>query len=208
MTQQDEDKKKMLLALAVGVGSTAKTYEELTEDEIREAVALYKAKGLDKRVESGVTLTEQETQALVATALMDTYEYFKVVNLDDERTCQACKEWIGRILTIHGEDPRYKTVDDFIRSGGLHPNCRCTLQRATVKKPSTKELTQMAQNAEPIGDQPVYRGFVDADLDKDIQYNFDETLVMLTPVGKFVGSAPDGTPTTEIVDEQSIQQMA
>lgn len=62
-------------------------------------------------------------------------------------------------------------------------------------------------NAEPLKDKVVYRGFVDADLDTNITYDFGETLVMITPLGEFVGSSQDGKPTKEIVDEDSIKMM-
>lgn len=65
----------------------------------------------------------------------------------------------------------------------------------------------MAMNAEPLKDEVVYRGFVDADLDTNITYDFGETLVMITPLGEFVGSSQDGKPTKEIVDEDSVKMM-
>ena len=203
-----ENKKKMLFALAVGLGSTAASYEELTADEIAEANKLYKTSNIEKKVETGAPIDEHLVQALVVASLKDTTEYFKIVNPGDGKTCDACKEWIGQIVTVHGEDPRYRTVDDFIKSGGLHPNCRCTLQKISVKKPSAKELESMAMNAEPLKDTLVYRGFIDEALDPDVEYDYDDTLVMLTPLGEFVGSTPDGKTTKEIIDEESVIKMA
>ena len=203
-----ENKKKMLFALAVGLGSTAASYEELTADEIAEANKLYKTSNIEKKVETGAPIDEHLVQALVVASLKDTTEYFKIVNPGDGRTCDACKEWIGQIVTVHGEDPRYRTVDDFIKSGGLHTNCRCTLQKISVKKPSAKELASMAMNAEPLKDTLVYRGFIDEALDPDVEYDYDDTLVMLTPLGEFVGSTPDGKTTKEIIDEEAVTKMA
>ena len=203
-----ENKKKMLFALAVGLGSTAASYEELTADEIVEANKLYKTSNLEKKVETSAPIDEHLVQALVVASLKDTTEYFKIVNPGDGKTCDACKEWIGQIVTVHGEDPRYRTVDDFIKSGGLHTNCRCTLQKISVKKPSAKELASMAMNAEPLKDTLVYRGFIDEALDPDVEYDYGDTLVMLTPLGEFVGSTPDGKTTKEIIDEESVIKMA
>ena len=203
-----ENKKKMLFALAVGLGSTAASYEELTADEIAEANKLYKTSNIQKKVETGAPIDEHLVQALVVASLKDTTEYFKIVNPGDGKTCDACKEWIGQIVTVHGEDPRYRTVDDFIKSGGLHTNCRCTLQKISVKKPSEKELASMAMNAEPLKDTLVYRGFIDEALDPDVEYDYDDTLVMLTPLGEFVGSTPDGKTTKEIIDEEAVIKMA
>ena len=66
----------------------------------------------------------------------------------------------------------------------------------------------MAMNAEPLKDTLVYRGFIDEALDPDVDYDYDDTLVMLTPLGEFVGSTPDGKTTKEIIDEESVIKMA
>lgn len=72
-----------------------------------------------------------------------------------------------------------------------------------------KELNKLAKNSESIKDQLVYRGFVDENADPDVEYDYSEdTLVKISPIGKFVGSSPDGKPTVEIIDENSILQMA
>lgn len=72
-----------------------------------------------------------------------------------------------------------------------------------------KELNKLAKNSESIKDQIVYRGFVDENADPEIEYDYSEdTLVKISPIGKFVGSSPDGKPTVEIIDEQSILKMA
>ena len=72
-----------------------------------------------------------------------------------------------------------------------------------------KELNKLAKNSEPIKDQIVYRGFVDENSDPDIEYDYSaDTLVKISPIGKFAGSSPDGKRTVEIIDEQSVMQMA
>lgn len=71
-----------------------------------------------------------------------------------------------------------------------------------------KDLTKLAKNAEPLKDTIVYRGFIDEAYDPDIEYGFDDTLVMITPLGEFKGSSADGKPTKEIIDEESIKLMA
>ena len=77
------------------------------------------------------------------------------------------------------------------------------------EKPNLKELVKLAKNSESIRDKFVYRGFIDEDYDPDIEYDYsEETLVMITPLGEFVGSSTDGKPTKEIIDEESIIQMA
>ena len=72
-----------------------------------------------------------------------------------------------------------------------------------------KELNKLAKNSEPIKDQIVYRGFVDENADPDIDYDYSaDTLVKISPIGKFSGSSPDGKKRVEIIDEQSVMQMA
>ena len=72
-----------------------------------------------------------------------------------------------------------------------------------------KELNNLAKNSEPIKDQIVYRGFVDDNADPDIEYDYSaDTLVKISPIGKFAGSSPDGKKRVEIIDEQSVMQMA
>lgn len=136
-------------------------------------------------------------------------EYFKIVSVGDERVCDYCRQWQGKIVTKSGADPRYKTLDEFLNSPGAHFGCRCYLEAYTPKKPTTKELNIMAMNAEPLKDMTVYRGFVDESYDPDIEYDYsEETLVMITPIGEFVGSSTDGKPMKEIIDEESILKMA
>ena len=78
-----------------------------------------------------------------------------------------------------------------------------------MSKITMKELNKLAKNSESIRDQFVYRGFVDENADPDIEYDYsEETLVMITPLGEFVGSSTDGKQTNEIIDEESIIQMA
>ena len=72
-----------------------------------------------------------------------------------------------------------------------------------------KELNKLAKNSESIKDQIVYRGFADENADPDIDYDYSaDTLVKISPIGKFAGSSPDGKKRVEIIDEQSVMQMA
>ena len=78
-----------------------------------------------------------------------------------------------------------------------------------MSKIPMKELNKLAKNSEPIKDQIVYRGFVDENADPDIEYDYSaDTLVKISPIGKFAGSSPDGKRRVEIIDEQSVMQMA
>lgn len=132
--------------------------------------------------------------------------YYMVVTVGDEKTCEKCKQWDGKVIS--DDDPNYPSYSDFEKSGAAHPNCRCYLKPVEKKAMNTEDnLNEMAMNSEPIKDEIVYRGFVDAELDTNITYDFGETLVMITPVGEFVGSSQDGKATKEIVDEESLKMM-
>jgi hypothetical protein len=77
-----------------------------------------------------------------------------------------------------------------------------------MKKITMNELKTLAKNSESIKDEFVYRGFVSDDYNDDVEYNFDETLVMLCPLGEFSGSTVNGEKIKEIIDEDSIKRMA
>lgn len=39
-------------------------------------------------------------------------------------TCDLCAPWQGKVLTLSGKNPNYKTVEDAESAGLHHPNCR------------------------------------------------------------------------------------
>ena len=218
MAEEDDKKKKkeieeqLMIALSLllysGVDEDKLSYESIPQDvkkELKKEIGSF-AKDQD------VDMTNMTKSDILKTAkeIADVKtKYFKVVSVGDDRTCDACKKWDGKIIC--DEDDNYPSYSDFENSGACHPNCRCYLKPISINKSmnnETDKLDEMAMNSEPITDTVVYRGFVDETLDSDITYDFGETLIMITPIGEFTGSTVDGKPVKEIVDEESVKTMA
>lgn len=88
--------------------------------------------------------TERYIQMNVRTNTMEMYNAQKVDTLvratgqdlvrisDDGRTelvsCDACKKWAGRIVSVTGNDPDFPSLDEAKDDGMFHPNCIHTLQ--------------------------------------------------------------------------------
>ena len=217
---EEDDKKKMekdnqeqlMMALALllypKVDENTLSYESIPQDVKKE---------LTKKIGSYVKEENEDMTNMTKSDILKTAKeiadvktkYFKVVSVGDDKTCDTCKKWDGKIIC--DEDDNYPSYSDFENSGACHPNCRCYLKPISINKSmnnETDKLDEMAMNSEPITDTVVYRGFVDETLDSDITYDFGETLVMITPIGEFTGSTVDGKPVKEIVDEESVKTMA
>lgn len=211
---QEDNKKRILLAIALSLGmadgldlSKISSYDDLPGDIKDKAIKAYQSSNIDKSAETVQSLSKEDVLKIAAIAayVENKTQYFKIVTTGDERVCDYCRKWQDKIVTLNGEDPRYKSLNDFLNSNGTHFGCRCQIVPVSPKKPNSKELNNMAINSESITDQIVYRGFVDEALDPDITYDFDETLVMICPTGEFVGSNSEGKPTKEIVDAESMK---
>lgn len=79
-------------------------------------------------VEQEARMPEREVQIKVA-ELGDSadVELYKIVGTEDERTCEDCSRWQGKVVAMH-EDGEHETVQDFINDHGFHYGCRCSLQ--------------------------------------------------------------------------------
>lgn len=69
------------------------------------------------------------------------------------------------------------------------------------------DIEAAADGTAAIKDEQVYRGFV-GEFDDETTYDYGETPVMLTPVGEFQGSTPEGNAITEKIDADSLTKMA
>lgn len=146
MEEKDKNKihedniKRLLFALAVMQGSEAENYDNLSEEDLNKAKKIFNKEKYNKKISkleeetnkkfNTTRLSEQQIQIETAKCGNNlNIEYYKIISPGDDKVCEACKKWINKIVSIHGEDPRYETVDNFIKSGGLHVNCRCSLQK-------------------------------------------------------------------------------
>lgn len=131
------NKTNLLEALALLIGGATEEqiagmekFSDLPEDVQQKAVIEYKKQNLDKLAKSKKKLQQpqiQDAMAKIAKAKSKSHkaQYFKVVNPGDGKTCEACKKWIGKVVS--DEDKAYPSTKDFLKSGGMHPNCRCSL---------------------------------------------------------------------------------
>lgn len=130
------NKTNLLEALALLIGgateeqiSKMEKFSDLPEDVQEKAIIEYNKQGLDKLAKSKKKLQQPDIQdamsKIAKTKATAEPQYFKVVNPGDGKTCESCKAWIGK--TLSDEDPNYPSTKDFLKSGGMHPNCRCSL---------------------------------------------------------------------------------
>ena len=131
-------------------------------------------------------------------------KYYKVVTVGDNRVCDKCKAWNGKIIS--DDDPNYSSYDDLQKSGALHPNCRCYL----------KPVEKKAMNSENINDEIVYREFDDKTLINNFMENIiTDTIdngivenVHISPIGDFTGSKQDGSPQNEHITAEALSALA
>ena len=85
-------------------------------------------------VEIPFRIGEQEVQRIVKTvaesivkAMGLQQQLYRIVGPEDDKTCEHCKGWVGKIVVM-SPDGKHRTVDDFVLQHGFHPNCRHMLQ--------------------------------------------------------------------------------
>jgi hypothetical protein len=72
---------------------------------------------------------------------------FELVQVSDHaEECDLCRPWEGKVLTLNGNHPKYKTLDEAIAAGLFHPNCGHRLN--TYFEGITKPLKK---TADPVG---------------------------------------------------------
>jgi hypothetical protein len=47
-----------------------------------------------------------------------------------EKSCDACRAWVGRVVSLTGATPGYPTLDEARAAGMFHPNCTHSLSSA------------------------------------------------------------------------------
>lgn len=145
--KKEENRKKILFALAILLGGMtpeeigdAAEFEDLPEDVVKQAVVDFK-----KNEDVLVELLEEENleQPVIQAAMAEVGKssgnvVYVIANPGDGKTCRHCREWIGR--KVSDGDPRYPSMKDWMDSGALHPNCRCSLH-------AVDEMDDVQQNA-------------------------------------------------------------
>lgn len=114
---KEDNKKRLLLALGLLYLSSYKKddlkqitdFDSLSEDVKTKAEDVFKKYDLEKQTDNPNPLTKEQVLDITAktqSAENDT-DYFKIINVGDERVCEYCKKWNGKVVTLSGSDPRY-----------------------------------------------------------------------------------------------------
>lgn len=141
----DEDKKRnenferALLFLAVLMGMTYKSYDELKqvpEDMNRVIAELHTNPKLLKMTQ----IDDEVSDAKIEKESVETYKsnyqqvdsgynnLMLVITKGDGKVCDACAKWNGKVICIDGRNGKYPTLREYMSSGAFHPGCRCALE--------------------------------------------------------------------------------
>ena len=130
----NKNKLDILFSLAILLGgmsksqiAKAKTFEDIPKDIQNIALALYAQHKDDLDI---LASKEDLTQVDIQTSMSEIgkksgSEVFIIANPGDIKTCERCRKWIGK--KVSDTDSHYPSIQDWINSGGLHINCRCSL---------------------------------------------------------------------------------
>lgn len=72
------------------------------------------------------------------------HDLAKISSNESEKTCDACAEWAGEVVSLTGATDGYPTLDEAEEAGLFHPNCVHTLGPAVEEELSQKEADQEA----------------------------------------------------------------
>ena len=130
----NQNKLDILFSLAILLGgmsksqiAKAKTFEDIPKDIQNIALVLY-AQYKDQL--DLLASKEDLTQVDIQTSMSEIgkrsgSEVFVIANPGDLKTCERCRKWIGK--KVSDTDRHYPSIQEWINSGGLHINCRCSL---------------------------------------------------------------------------------
>ena len=102
----EENKKRMLVAIAVFLGAKVEnkleSYSEIGKETLQKAKDLYKQKSMSATVEQASRIPEREVQIKVAELGQTAeIELYKIVGVEDDRTCPDCAAWQGKTVAMH-----------------------------------------------------------------------------------------------------------
>lgn len=140
--QQKENYERLLFAIAVlyanDIGldiSKVEDYSQLSEGQKTFSKKIYEEHPkFEKQILKDKRISEQQiikdTQTILKEDdknLINGSRFAKWVSVGDSKVCEKCKKWENKIVCVSGDPQGYPTVDDVIKSGGLHYGCRCAL---------------------------------------------------------------------------------
>jgi hypothetical protein len=128
---KNKNVEKALLYIAALLGYDFATFEDLAKDKdsLETATAkLHTNKSLLDKIQSGSPISNVDlNKEMAKTAIDDNQQLMRVTTVGDGKVCEMCGKWQGKIICIDGAVKGYPSLDDYIKSGALHPNCRCSL---------------------------------------------------------------------------------
>lgn len=135
-TQKEKNFERMLFAIAVlyanqlGVNIKKQTsYDDLTDAQKAYANKVLKNNPtIEKRIDTDKRISEQQIVDDVANIQQENNsDLVKIVTVGDTTTCEKCNKWHNKIVSISGKNKNYPSLDDAVKAGFLHKNCRCAL---------------------------------------------------------------------------------
>ena len=152
----DENKKRMLIALAIMLGANIENklseYSNIPKPILAEAKRIYIERQLKSIVEKPERISERDVQIQIANkGAADKIELYEITGVKDQSTCKDCAKWQGKKVAMHKGNHNYPLVEDFINDHGFHPNCRCALlpietSEIPLKKINPRYDTRKAAN--------------------------------------------------------------
>ena len=140
--REKENRDQLLIALAVLLYKDAEkkisTVEDIPNDirsKLEKKIDDFLAKGGKdindiKDIKELNALTKAEILKIANDISGTKSDYLKVVTVGDDRTCDRCKKWEGKIIS--DLDEQYPSFSDFEKSGAAHFGCRCFLKPINI----------------------------------------------------------------------------
>ena len=130
-TQKDENYEKAALYVAFLLGMYYKSFDDLKahpNDLQKVNVKIHENKNLLDQIQTEEKISDKDIQKEAIKATEMNGKLMKIRTVGDQKVCPKCAEWQGKIISVDGSDKNYPSMDDFIKSGGYHVNCRCSAQ--------------------------------------------------------------------------------
>ena len=132
----------ILYASQLGINIQKQTsYKDLTPAQITFAKKMYeKHPEFELQVQQGKRISEEQIVKDTATlAKEDKSDLVRIVTVGDSTTCENCKKWEDKIVSLSGKNKNYPSLDRAINDGFLHFNCRCALLELNTDEIPLKE---------------------------------------------------------------------
>lgn len=132
----------ILYASQLGINiRTQKSYKDLTPAQITFAQKKYEQHPeLEEQIKQGKRITERQiVEDTAKIASEDKSDLVRIVTAGDPTTCERCKKWENKIVSLSGKNSRYPSLQDAIDDGFLHYNCRCALLELSTDEIRLKE---------------------------------------------------------------------